>query len=190
MLKIRKFIEADRDAVRKICKDTGKKSFQKSQKKREAICHMFLDYYLDNEPDNVMVADYDGTVVGYIVCSTDKHKYQDKMKNVYKKKIAKLCWYLGIFTSFCISTSKKLDDLLGGGGFHTNIRPDFQGQKIGPKLLDALAIHLKNKGHKYMYLITGSRKTRGYGYYMHYGFFEYKKCFGSSLALAYDVTRR
>lgn len=189
MITIRKFRPADRAVIRKICMDTGKKSFQKSAKKREFIALMFIDYYLDYEPENVFVADDDGVACGYIVCSTNKQLFKEKMKQVYLPKIRKISLILAIFTRFCIRTSWRLDQQLGGGGFHINIDAAHQGQKIGPRLLTALGQHLAAAGHPYMYLITANRKTRGYGFYRHYGFTEVAKCPGGSLALAFDLSK-
>ncbi len=189
MIEIRNFIESDRGIIRNICKDTGRKSFQKSEKKRESICLMFMDYYLDYEPENVLVAVSDGVPCGYIVCSTNKELYQQKMKEVYLPKIFKISFILGLFTKICLASAKKCDNLFNGGGFHINIAPTHQGLKLGPKLLTSMGKHLKDNGHKYMYLITQNRKTRGYGFYMHYGFFEGKKLMGGTLALAYDLNK-
>lgn len=189
MLEIRNYIESDREIIRTICKDTGRKSFQKTEKKRETLCYMFMDYYLDWEPENVFVATYDGVPCGYIVCSTNKELFQQKMKEIYIPKLFKYSWVLGVFTKICASTSKKLDNLFNGGGFHINIDDKHQGLKIGPKLLTTLGRHLKDKGHKYIYLVTQNRKTRGYGFYRHFGFEEAKKMAGGTLALTFDLDK-
>ena len=56
-------------------------------------------------------------------------------------------------------------------------------------LLTAMGKHLKALGYKYMYLVTENRKTRGYGFYMHYGFEEAKKCALGTLCLTYDLSK-
>ncbi len=187
MIEIRKYKDEDNAAVRKICMDTAKPGYNKSPRKRECMCYMFVDYSLEQEKDNCFVAVDNGKVCGYIVCSTDKQKYIEKMKQIYIPKVFKKSFILGVFAKICLSTSKKLDEMFDGGGLHINIDAEHQGQKIGPKLLTALALHLKSIGHKYMYLVTQNRKTRGYGFYMHYGFYEAKKCGAGTLCLTYDV---
>ena len=52
-----------------------------------------------------------------------------------------------------------------------------------------MGVHLKDMGLKYMYLVTANRKTRGYGFYRHFGFDEVGKCGGGSIALSYDLNK-
>ncbi len=172
MIELRKYRTSDRDAVRKICIDTGAKSFQKKEDLRESLALMFVDYYLDFEPENVFVADDEGQVCGYIVTSTNKKLFEEKCMDVLYPKIKKIRWWLGVFFKICTKSSLKMDEMLGGGGFHINIDEAHQGNKLGPKLLTTMGVHLKKKGFKYLYLITKNRKTRGYSFYSHYGFEE------------------
>ena len=189
MITIRKYQEKDRDNVRKINMMTNKKFLQKNDKMKEAGAMMFIDYYIDFEPENVLVAVNDNDeAVGYCVASTNKELMREKMRKVYLPKISKIRWYLGIFTRFMINTSYKMDSRFGAG-FHINIHDDYQGQKIGPRLLTEMGKHLLSKGFKYMYLVTQNRKTRGYGFYMHFGFTEAAKCAAGSLCLTYDLEK-
>lgn len=183
---IRKYNEADRERIRNICKDTANKKYNKVESDRENICYMFIDYYLDFEPENVFVADDNGKACGYIVCSTNAEKYNKKMKEIYLKKIFNNSFIMGIFTKICLKTSNKLN-LLYNGGFHINVDEQHQGLSLGPKLLTTLGAYLKSHGYQYMYLVTENKKTRGYSFYKHFGFVEVKKYFGGSLALIFDL---
>lgn len=185
---IRGYEPKDRDGVRKICADTAHRRFTVKEKLRECMCNMYVDYYLDKEPENVIVAvdDETGYVCGYIECSTDPELFITSQKKIYSPMVAKKKFYLGAFNSICASVSHKLD-LKYGGGFHINVAVDKQGERLGPKLLTAMGIRLKNKGVKHMYLVTQNRKTRGYGFYTHYGFKEVKRYFLGSLALVFDL---
>lgn len=187
MIEIRQFVETDRDYIRKICMDTANKGYNTNPRKRECIANMFIDYYLDFEPQNCFVAVDEGIPCGYIVCSANPELFQQKFKEVYIPKVFKKSFLIGLFSKITAGTSKKLDNLLGGGGFHINIDDKHQGLKLGPKLLTALGKHLFANGHKYMYLVTKNRKTRGYGFYKHFGFEEAKKCGFGTLCLAYDL---
>ena len=187
MITFRKYQEKDRENVREINMMTNKKFLQKNEKMKNAGAMMFVDYYLDFEPENVIVAvNEDDQAVGYCVASTNKELMREKMRKVYLPKISKTRWYLGIFTRFMINTSYKMDTRFGAG-FHINIHHDYQGQKIGPRLLTEMGKHLLNCGFKQMYLVTQNRKTRGYGFYMHFGFKEAAKCAAGSLCLTYDL---
>ncbi len=188
MITIRKFEERDRQAVRKICMDTGKKSFQKSEKKRDFIGIVWIDYYMDFEPENIFVVDDDGQACGYVCCSTNRELFNQKMKEIYLPKVKKISFILWLFTKILVKTSYKYDAKYGGG-FHINIDDAHQGLKLGPKLLTTMGVHLKGLGFKNMYLITANRKTRGYGFYRHFGFEEVGRCGGGSIALAYDLNK-
>lgn len=186
MIKIEKYKTEYKDNIRKICADTAKGSFAKSPKKREAICKTYIDYYLENEPENVFVATDNGVACGYIVCSTNSELYQQKFKEKYLKEISKYSKILSFFTRICLKVNKKLDETYSGG-FHINIDSNHQGQRIGNYLLTALGQHLIEKGINYMYLVTENKKTRGYGFYTHFGFKQVKKYFLGSLALVYEL---
>ena len=109
------------------------------------------------------------------------------MKKIYLPEIRKRNFFLYIFQSICTAVAINLNNTYGGGAFHINIDDAHQGMKLGPKLLDALAQKLKETGYDHMWLVTQNRKTRGYGFYMHYGFREVKRYFLGSLALVYDI---
>ena len=70
-----------------------------------------------------------------------------------------------------------------------NITPKYQKLGLGKRLLDVMAKHLSLYGNSYLYLITENKRTRGYGFYKHYGFKEVKKYFTGSLALTYNIKR-
>ena len=185
---IRYYRPSDREGVRKICADTSAKIYTVKPKLRECMCNMYVDYYIEQEPENVLVAEEatSGYICGYIVASTDPDNFIEKQKRLYSPLIRKKRAYLGWFNSICAFVSAKLDKLYGGG-FHINVAPDRQGEGLGAKLLTSMGVHLKNRGVKFMYLVTKNRKTRGYGFYSHYGFKEVKSYFLGSLALTFDL---
>lgn len=190
MIKITNFNEKYREDIRKICADTAKGSFAKKPKRREAICNVYIDYYLDNEPQNVFIAldDEKDFACGYIVCSTNSSLFQEKFKKEYLKKIKKNSYILYLFQKICLKVSKKLDDKYIAG-FHINIDSKYQGKKIGNLLLTKLGLNLLEKNIDTMYLVTENRKTRGYGFYSHFGFTEAEQYFLGSLCLKYPLEK-
>ncbi len=185
---IRKYLNEDRDIVRKICADTAKGNFAKKQKLREAVKIAYVDYYLECEPQNVFVVEENGVVGGYVVCSLDAKLFQQEFPK-YIKRIKKYSLLLAIFQKFCLKTNKKLD-VKYGGGFHINLDKNFQGGGVGTALLSVMGYHLKKNNINYMYLITANKKTRGYGFYKHYGFRHIKSFFfGSAILLTYDLSK-
>lgn len=190
MIKIINYKEKYRGDIRKICADTAKGSFAKNKNKREAICNVYIDYYIDNEPENVFIAldEEKDIACGYIVCSTNSKLFQKKFKETYLKKIKKNSFILYLFQKICLKVSKKLDQKYIAG-FHINIDNDYQGKKIGNLLLTKLGLHLIDNNINDMYLVTENKKTRGYGFYSHFGFKEVEKFFLGSLCLKYSLNK-
>ena len=182
MLEIRRYRKTDETYVRKICMETAKRKYQNKQ----VICWMFLDYYLEYEAEHVFVLTYDEEVIGYIVCSVNSSLYENKMTETFLPKISKESKVLGIFTKLCIRVTASLNHQYYGG-FHMNITPKYQHLGLGKRLLDVMAYHLKLHGISYMYLVTENKKTKGYGFYKHYGFVSVKKYMGGPLAMVYDL---
>ena len=184
MIEIRKYQSKDYQAVRNICMETAKKGFRN----KEVVCWMFLDYYLDSESEHAYVLVDKNVVIGYIVASTNAKLYEKQMKEKWIPKIRKHSILLGIFSKICLLVSKPLDKKYSGG-FHMNITPKYQKLGLGKRLLDVMTKHLSLYGNSYLYLITENKRTRGYGFYKHYGFKEVKKYFTGSLALTYNIKK-
>lgn len=182
MIEIRKYQNKDYQAVRNICMETAKKGYQNN----EAVCWMFLDYYLESEPENAFVLCNDEQVIGYIVASTNAKFYDKQMREKWIPKLKKKSFVLGLFSKVCLLASKSLDCKYSGG-FHMNITSKYQHLGLGKRLLDVMRLHLKSLGYSYLYLITQNRRTRGYGFYRHYGFEISRRYFGGSLALVYKI---
>lgn len=188
MIYIRKYQTQDREKCRQICMDTAKGSFSKNNKKREAVALMYIDYNLDYEPENCFVAvDECNTICGYCVYSCDMPRLKSVIKNNISKKLKKINPVYSLFLKGCTATSIKLSKYYNGGGLHINIDKKYQGQKIGCKLLTVIGRHLKSKGYKFMYLVTKNRKTRSYGFYIHYGFKEARRCALNTLCLTFNL---
>lgn len=190
MITIRKYKQEDKEFVRKICMDTAKGSFAVKPKKREAVAKMYIDYNINYEPENCFVAvDEDGKVCDYCTYACDMDKLKNAINKDLAKDVAKINVLYAWFLKICTKTSIKLSKLYGGSGFHLNVDDKHQGMSIGPQLLAVMGKHLQRMGYTHMYLVTENRKTRGYGFYMHYDFVEAKKCGMGTLALTFDLSK-
>lgn len=186
---IRKYRKEDYEQVEKICMDTGKGSFAIKPKKRKAVALMYIDYNLEYEPEHIFVAEEDGEIAGYICYGCDLEKLRNAVYGELGKRVKKINVFYLWFLKICTKTSLKLGKKYGGSGFHLNIAPKYQSRHLGPKLLSVLGKHLKEEmGYGKMYLVTESRKTRGYGFYTHYGFKEADHCGAGTLCLTYDLS--
>ena len=182
MIELRKYQERDYKAVCDICIETAKKGHQ-----NKITCWMFLEYYLESEPEHVFVAEDENRVVGYIVVSINSKLYYDQMKKKWIPMIQNENRFYGIFMKICLRISASLDELYGGG-FHMNITKDYQHKGIGRMLLDQMKKHLYAYKKTYLYCVTENNRTRGYGFYCHYGFKEVKGYISGSKVLLYKIT--
>ena len=183
----RKFEPNDRDEVRRICMDTAKGRFAVKPVLREIVANMFIDYNIDFEPQNCIIA-YDGEVCGYCAYGTDLDLLKKQTDEVYAPRVSKKNFIYAQFLKTCVKTSVKLGKKYKGGGFHLNVAKSSQGKSVGPKLLTLMGLHLRNLGYKFMYLVTENRKTRGYGFYRNFGFEEAEKCGLGTLCLIFDLS--
>lgn len=73
---VRKLRPEDRVAVRTICFATGMmgEPIVEQYGDFESFADMFTAYYTDIEPENSVVAELDGQVVGYVLCALDQRK--------------------------------------------------------------------------------------------------------------------
>lgn len=180
MIEIRKYLERDYESVASICQETAKKGYQ-----NQVSCWMFLDYYLESEPEHAFVAVEDGKVIGYGVCSISPKLYQKMMIEKWIPKISSFTFYLGIFSRISLwlnmSLAKKYPN-----SFHMNIAKAYQKKGIGRKLLDSMVCHLRQYKKYTLYCITENKKTMGYGFYRHYGF-QLVKSFCGTKILVYKA---
>ena len=181
MIEIRKYQERDYLSVCEICRKTAKPGYQ-----TEVTCWMFLNYYLESEPEHAFVAVDGNKVIGYIVVSLNSELYLKQMKEKWIPKIQKKNWLLGIFSKICLRLSHPLDKKYSGG-FHMNIIEEYQHRGLGRILLDTMQKHISAYQKSYLYCITENNKTRGYGFYCHYGFKEIKSYISRSKLLLYKI---
>jgi GNAT superfamily N-acetyltransferase len=186
-MQIRSYLEKDREAIRSICKSTAVKKYAMDERSQEEMCYLFLDYFLDFEPEHTFVAvDEKDNVMGYICGSVNYRLFKGKMHDVYDKKIMEHSFFHFLFsrsvTFFAGRLSRKY-----GCSMHMNVSPSHQHQRIGPHLLERLKEDCQSNGTKGIFLVTRNRKTTGYSFYLHNGFKECKDFLFGSLALEYSL---
>lgn len=186
-MEIRGYLSQDREAVRDICKSTAVGSFSKDETKKEQVCLLFLDYFLDCEPEHVFVAVSENAVVGYICGSMNKMLFREKMRSVYDKRLQKTSFSLFLFSRLATRLSFSLYRKYGCS-MHMNVAPAFQHRGIGVKLLNTLKKHCQASGEKGIFLITKNRRTTGYPFYLSQGFRPCPDFLFGSLALFYPLT--
>jgi|GEM_PF-5677915 len=186
-MNIRPYVPQDRDAVRAICKANAVKRYAKSEARKEEICFLFLDYFLDFEPEHTFVAvTEEGEVAGYICGSFNYRLYQEKMHRIYDKKIKQVSLLHHLFSKAVTFSAKRLSKRYGVS-MHMNVAPSYQHQRVGIRLLDSLKEDCRSFGAKGLFLVTRNRNTTGYPFYLHNGFQEGRDFLFGSLALVYPL---
>ena len=166
---IRKYQKDDREEVVKIC--ISQSTCKKNEKNNQIICNLFLNYYLDYEPENIFVAEINNKICGYIVASAKNELFTLKMHSEYIQKTAKIDKFMSHIGRKIIKINNK-EDKNGGFNFHINVKKGCEKQGIGKALMQTMQYHMKQIGKKYMYLVTRNRATDGYKFYSHIGFVE------------------
>ncbi len=93
MVSIRRYKETDRPALRAFALAHAPEGFADKKGSTELYPAIYLDYYLEYEPENTLVAeDEDGTLAGYIVCSNDYNCFCRKMVGYVKRHVAPISY--------------------------------------------------------------------------------------------------
>jgi hypothetical protein len=169
---IRPFEEKDREAIRRICRDTGLrgKPTHLFFEDEEITPLLFVDYYLDYEPENCFVAEVGGRVVGYQVGSLDTRRQERIMRTrVYprvilhllrnlmgfryrKKETYRTLWWI-ISCSWREAVIKPPLDRYPAHA-HWNIEEGYRGEGLGRRLGNAFRRNALARGVRGMHAIV------------------------------------
>ncbi|QSR89741.1 GNAT family acetyltransferase [Methylacidiphilum caldifontis] len=171
---IRKFCPQDREAVRKICADTGflGKPIDPIFEDRELFADFLTRYYTDMEPESAFVCEIDGEVVGYIIgCCKPKVKFwYDLWVSPY---LLFKVMFRYFFKPYKPSTKKYIHWLLFFGRkqtppapkncphFHINLLPKAKSPTTTRKLIDSFLSYLLSRGYSQVYgqiVVFGERR--------------------------------
>lgn len=171
MATIRLFQSKDAANLREICKETAWDSYKKDPKKLETVPINFLDYFLEQEPEHVLVAvNEQDEAIGYIECATSSKKFRRAMKKIYMPRLRqfdptqvaferKVLWALFFIPHWPCH-------------MHINLTAAYQHQGIGPQLINALIAQLKSQGFHSLAIAGNQRGSASYRFYRHFGFKE------------------
>lgn len=114
---IRDYRPEDRATVRQICFDTGMmgRSIAPQYGDFESFADMFTAYYTDVEPENSVVAEIDGKVAGYMLCSLDERKAKGPVHYMIKHALLRAaCFRPSTFRFYVRSVLDTLKDISQG----------------------------------------------------------------------------
>ena len=118
-----------------------------------AFQHLWLDQYLEHERELAYVAMAGAAVAGYLVGC--------RINPAASPRFTQLS-YFQTFAAECADYPAHL---------HINLAADFRGQRIGEKLIEALAAALTREGIPGVHAVTG-RDQRNVSFYKRLGFHE------------------
>ncbi|MBN1794188.1 MAG: GNAT family N-acetyltransferase [Candidatus Omnitrophica bacterium] len=175
---IRVFYEADREAVRRISRETAflGEPYERFFSDGEILADALTLYYTDYEPGSCFVATEADRVVGYLTGARDV----TAMRCIVRKKIApallvkalqkKALFHRGkirflghILVSFLKGEffapdfSKKYPATL-----HINLEKGYRGRKIGKRLIECYIAFLRGEGVRGVHFGTMSERAKGF----------------------------
>ncbi len=167
---IRPFQEKDRDAVRRICRETGLhgRPTRLFFEDEEIIPLLFVDFYLDHEPESCFVAEVSGNVVGYEVGCLDTRRQLRIMRiGIYPRVVLRILisllgfryrkgntyrtlWWL-LSRSWREEMKRPLDRYPAHA--HYNVLEEYRSHDLGRKLSRTFRQHLLNRGVRGIHVI-------------------------------------
>lgn len=194
-IKIRKFEQSDREAVRKISCDTALKGSPIDSVLSDRILagDLMTRYYTDFEPESLWVSENEGQVMGYLTGCLDTRIYNKTMsQKIIPNAFINALFRGSIFSRDPSHGSGQAFRLIGAsyltwkkGGterhipyerypahLHVNVLKEFRSQKIGQKLIAIFIDYIKEKGIKGVHLSVREDNAPACAFFKKSGFTE------------------
>ena len=163
--KIRPYLPSDRQAVRKICCDTGfmGKPIDPIFIDRDAFADFFTRYYTDLESDNALVVEDEGRVVGYLLGCLNIKDYNRRQlwliisrtvpKIMGRMLIGKYNWVSIKFLSWFLfkAAGETPKGVPGAAHFHVNMYTEYRTGFAGRRLIFPFVNRVAKLGFKGVY---------------------------------------
>jgi len=163
-INIRKYRTGDYENIKKICITTGAEQLKQF---KNFLLTSYCDYYIEVEPGNCFVAAAENdNAVGYVLCAQDTLAWSEVFCNDYATRLDE---------PFKSIASGACDTLLDfnteyPAHLHIDILPEYQGLRLGTKLIDKLVTHLRQKNIPGLMLSVANDNTGAQHFYEKYGF--------------------
>ena len=179
---IRKYQSSDRDAVRRLCCDTGflGKAIDPVFTDRELFADFLTGYYLKWEPESSFVLELDGEVKGYLLGS--RRPFFNQCYSIYQNACL---FFRGMwrYPRYNAASRRFVHWILLNGWrevpaaprrtahFHINLLPEARNVPTTRALMDAYLKYLHERGEKRVYgqMVTFESR-RGEKMFERYGF--------------------
>lgn len=180
--KIRKFESRDREAVRKLCCDTGflGNPIDPVFEDRELFADYLTSYYTDREPESAFVVEKDGSVSGYLLGS--RHPRRQRRQS-FGLNLSLFLRGILRFPRYKASSRKFVKWILFQGWkevpespqdiphFHINLLPEVRNVASTRAVMDAYLKYLHEHGEKKVFgQMVVFEDRRGTRMFERYGF--------------------
>jgi len=186
--RVRPYQSADREAVRRICADTGfmGNPIETIFTDREVFADFFTRYYTDYEPECALVADDTdtGEVVGYVIGSV-RYRYQSLMqlwlmatrlvpKVIFRFLLGRYNASSREFLYWVVLRSIRETPPAPrkAGHFHINLLPAYRQNIFGRRLAFSFFKLAQNRGMPRIYGQIQTQDDRRTAFWTRYGFRE------------------
>lgn len=167
LYKIREYKQCDAEAIKNICIAVGNEQFKTNKLLQKACTRVFVEYYINEEPENCFVAvDSEDRPVGYILSTADFDKWVTLFRKKYLRGLNPLTKMLGEGSIKGLEAHAREYP----AHLHIDILPDYQGCGIGRTLLEALTTCLRQKGIEGIQLNVAADNSGAISYYEKMGF--------------------
>lgn len=169
----------DVPAMEEICIKTAPQNQCDTEKRRKNILYLYNRYYTRAELENCFVAaNEQDRAVGYILCAGDYTAYKKGFFHNEFKQIAKLGFFKAVAARGEVLFLKPFARRYPAH-LHIDILPEYQGNGVGTRLMQALICRLKEKQTGGVMLCVAASNTGAVSFYRKQGFTEIKKLPGS-----------
>jgi ribosomal protein S18 acetylase RimI-like enzyme len=185
---IRAFTESDRTELRDLFGRVGEGSPAASMwGHEESEAAIYLNPYMDLEPDSLFLAASGGRLVGYLsgcLNSSRLPSEEDRMRRAIKRHHLMLRPRLAAFFARSTAdlmwaaarhqpTAKGFDDARWPAHLHINVAPEARGTGAAQVLMDTWLDRLKTAGSPGCHLQTLCENTRAVSFFRRMGFIEH-----------------
>jgi GNAT superfamily N-acetyltransferase len=151
--------------------ETAWDSYKADPKKLQTVPMNFLDYFIEQEPEHILVAaDEKDEAVGYIECAASYKRFKKAMRGIYLPRLKE-------YDPGEVPFEKKF--LLAlffirnwQAHLHINLTAAYQHQGLGERLIKALIAKLQEEGQHTLSVCGCQRGSSSYFFYLHCGFKE------------------
>ena len=169
MVTVRAYRQSDKERVQNICLANAD-CLDSNEDTKKYILLMYCNYYIEQEPENCFVAVNDeDEAVGYIICTEDYDKYEERFKELYLNQCAAISprRYVEAKLDLLSHSMFKKDH---PAHFHIDIDDNYQRMGLGSLLISSLKAHLHSKGLKSMMMVCGEDNENAKSFYRKNGF--------------------